>query len=129
MGWPLILASVASLLTGDPSLTAMDNKREDSLSGNPCLDRDVPLNFKEGSPYPDSSFLGPMHWALRAKVECRGFSLRVRGLPAPSSRTLEGQRASKISVLLDSFGLSSVRFVQGRQSERANPRIEIRARK
>lgn len=93
-GWLLLLGSAGAIVLGGQAppatVSADQRKAEDSFFGNACLNRDVPLTFKAGSPYPDASFLGPMHWALRAKVECRGFSLRVRGLPRPSNRDLDG---------------------------------------
>jgi|GEM_PF-3998553 len=133
MGWRFLLLSGAGLLVAGcttvvPAVPASDWTSDESFHGDPCINRDLGVSFKPGAAYPDTGFLGPLHWAIRAKAECRGFRLTVRGLPAPSERSLQGQRAAALQSLLDTFELRPSRFVVGSTIEQDSPRIEVRVR-
>lgn len=99
-----------------------------SLRQDPCVKGFVFLYFKAEAETLRSPVGSGLDWPAQAIDQCPTVRLKVRGLPSPSSDSLQGRRARTVSEALRVFGLPEPAFELGDAEDQASPVVEIDAR-
>lgn len=93
-----------------------------------CSEGFAPLRFTPDSDALDPFFAKVIDWPAQAARQCSSLSLTVRGLPPPTTASMEGRRAANVARALQSFGIPMPNFELGDAEDQAEPSLEVRAR-